>query len=148
MPPTLGLLQQQIDQHRTDAEEGHGRLRSDFRSLEKRVIALEANRVGDSAQLQVLSSRVNQPVEVSSLRFTPTMVIGTIAICASIIGSATWLRSDVQNLSDQLTTQTKLQDERMQALKTSVDAVQRMEQLHSYDIQGLKETILKQTPRR
>lgn len=152
---TTDALRQMVDQNHESAEEGHLRLRSDYRSLEGRMQAVETAQVSNALHLGRLDAAVAEPTEVSALRFTPQMVVAIVLVCASIIGgmygATASLRVSQQEIASQLTLQSRMQEERMQALKLAIEALQRaqeasqrLQQLQQYEIQAMKETLIKQ----
>lgn len=85
--PSPRLLQQTIDQNFETSEAAHKRLRNDYRSLEGRLIAIETAQVANAQHFATLETAMSRPVEISSLRFTPAMVLGIVAICGSSLGA-------------------------------------------------------------
>lgn len=136
---TLAGLFRLISDNHDASEQGHHRLRNDYRSLETRMQALERNRVADELHFTHIDAALLRPTEVSALRFTPTMVVWLLAISVSIVGGIWIIRADVQGLSVQM----RMQDERAAGFKSQLDSMQRLQQLQQYDIQSLKETVLK-----
>lgn len=64
------------------------------------------------------------------------------------------LRSDVRDILTHMTmqrqideSQAKIQEERANAMRESIDAMKRRQELQQYEIQGLKELMLKQEKR-
>lgn len=94
--PTPGTLLQMVTLNDEKHEEGHGRLRADYRILEKRVGDVEAMCHDHGNQFARLR---DTPIEASNLRFTPAILLTIVALCASIIGGAygsTWgLKEDM-----------------------------------------------------
>lgn len=92
--------------------------------------------------------------DVGGLRFPLQMVvlIATTSATAAVTtwGSLAGLRSDVRDLRTRMElaaqleeAQAKLQEERMAALKAAIDAVQRDNRLTQFEVQALKESLLK-----
>jgi hypothetical protein len=91
--------------------------------------------------------------DVSRLRFTPQMVVMIVSMTLGVAGgmwaSTTGLRSDMRDILTRMDGQTKvaeinakLQEERSQALRESIEAMKRRQELQQYEIQGLKEIVL------
>ena len=150
---TIDALQQMVEQNFEVTEDGHARLRSDYRSLERRVEAVETSRAHSDERLSRIETRLAQPTEVSSLRITPGMVFAIVALCASVIGgqyASTYgirqeqaaMRSDVRDLSTMFVAQAKLQEERAAALNTLADLIQKKQEMQRLEIQSLREMVL------
>lgn len=79
----------------------------------------------------------------------------TVLIVASVIWTATYgLRSDVRDILTRMAYQveidkanSKIAEERANALRESVEAMKRRQELQQYEIQQLKEAILMLKPR-
>ncbi len=123
MPPTPGVLLQLVEQNDEKHEDGHRRLRQDWRELERRVVTLESAQHAASLHFAKLD---NTRVDVTALQFGTKTVIGIVAIC---LGLAAGQWAVVVSVS---------------SLTSKVDAMQRRQELQQYEIQGLKEEIMKQ----
>ena len=77
--PTSGALLQMIQQNDDKHEDGHARLRGDYRSIEGRVVSLEAARVASDLRL---ASYIATPIDIGKINFTTPVVIA-IAIAAA-----------------------------------------------------------------
>lgn len=111
MPLTLEALQELVDKHREQAEEHDQHRRREHDSLERRMSASEASHGRMADQIAHITDALSRPVEVSTLRFTPSMVFSIVAVCASIAGAGWVVNSNVDQLSSEMRTQTKIQDE-------------------------------------
>lgn len=160
MAATPALLQAMIAQIDEKHEEGHGRLRMAVRELEGRFDHLE----GRLAQVDTRVTQVTagqraleqRPTDISRVTMTPKFVLGLVVAVVSCVGGV-WgttasLRSDVRNILTQLTDRQniedqkdRLQEERYDALKTAIEDMNRRVQLQQYEVQSLKETVLKAT---
>lgn len=153
--PTTGTLLQMVTQNDEKHDEGHGRLRTDYRALEHRVTELEATAHDHGLQLAQMRAT---PVEASKLTFSTGVVFSIIATVVTL-SAGQWastygLRSDVRDIITRMDamraldeSRAHLQEERAATLRESIDAMKRRQELQQYEIQGLKETILKQRVR-
>ncbi len=133
----LQMVQQNDDKH----EAGHHRLRQDFRRMEDRIEALERRDKDIGGQLTRLEST---PTDVTKLYFSPRVVVAVVGMSLALAGGQYGLNQALRNeLVKAIETSSKIQDERAAALKTTIDSMQRRQELQQYDIQGLKEEILK-----
>jgi hypothetical protein len=92
--------------------------------------------------------------DAAGLHFPLQLVImiatTSAAAAVTIWGSQYGLRSDVRDIRTRMemaaelaVVQTKLQEERAAALKAAIDAVQRDQRMTQFEVQGLKESLLK-----
>lgn len=100
----------------------------------------------------------DRPIRATSLTFDLRLVVtiaGAVASLAITIWASTaGLRSDVRDILTKMESarqvievQQKLQDERMTTMRDKVDSLQRRLELLQFEQQGLKETILRGSPR-
>lgn len=111
-PLSTGALQQQIEQIERDAEEGHTRLRKDFRDLEAHVIT-ELALIRNAQQDQGATLRKEiaaAKVEVTNLRMSPATVLAIVMFVLSLGGGYLTLRDSIAQLR---------QGQQMQELKTN-----------------------------
>lgn len=136
---TSEALYQIVAQNHEAAEDGHARLRGDYRSLEARMLALERGRAADELHFARIDDKLGRPMEVSALRFTPQMVTAIIAIVLGIAGGwgTTILVAQQQAAANQAL------KESMVTLTKAVETVQRQTQLQDLKIQDLKEALIK-----
>lgn len=66
------------------------------------------------------------------------IIVGAFLAAA---GGIWTLRSDVRDILTRMELQAKLQDERADSLRESVESMKRRQELQQYEIQGLKEAI-------
>ncbi len=142
MAPTTGTLLQMIQQNDEKHEEGHRRLREDYRSLERKITSLETAKVATDLHLARIDST---PVDVTKLSFTPRTIIAIVIAAVSVAAGQWVLRADVLKAIE---INAKAQDERIGALRESIESMKRRQELQQYEIQGLKEAILKQGGKR
>jgi len=74
----MGAVLQMVDQNHRMAEEGHHRLRTDWRALERRVESLEAARVAADVRFTKIEST---PGDVTKLQFPARFVAALCVIC-------------------------------------------------------------------
>jgi small-conductance mechanosensitive channel len=136
-------------------DEAHKRLRRDLDDVERQIDGgLQAVR----QEMALLNGRMDVlekiPVDATKLVLAPRVVVAITMIVLSIAGSVWFstagLRSDVRDVltrmdlaSELEKVQSKSQEERAAALKAAVEAVQRDQRMTQYDVQGLKEALLK-----
>ncbi len=149
--PTRGVVLQMIHQNDKKHEEGHKRLRTDLRDVDERLESIETDHTKLSARILKMESA---PPEVAQLRFSPAIVVFIVTTAVSISGgiwaSTAGLREHMISIDARLATQAetekanaKLLDERAATLRDAVAAIQRQQQLQAYEIQALKEAMLK-----
>jgi hypothetical protein len=136
-----GYLAQMVQQNDDKHEAGHLRLRQDIRRMDDRIDALERGAQETARHVTRLEAT---PADVTKLYFAPRVVVAIVVTALALAGGQWELNATLRNeLIKAIEVSTKLQDERASALKTSVDAMQRRQELQQYEIQGLKEEILK-----
>lgn len=151
MPLSNDALHQMVSQNHEMAEEGHGRLRGDYRDLARRVGLLETSHIDSALHIAKMEST---PTEVTELRFTPTIVLSIVTVCLTIAGgmwaSTYGLRSDVRDILTHMSAQvdleksnTKLQDERAIVLTKTIDTIDKKQELQRLKLEALTETVLK-----
>ena len=141
MTPTPAYLLQMVRDFDDKHEDGHKRLRDDFRRLERRVEDL-------GQQYGLVSTRLAQhestPPDVTKLYFSPRVVFSIVIVVLGLAAGQWELNVSLRDrLLSAIDVNNRMQDERSAALKASIDAMQRRQELQQYEIQGLKETILK-----
>ena len=148
--PTPGVLLQMVTQNDEKHEQGHHRLRTDYRELEDRVLALEET---ITTQASTIDSFRERRTDVSQITFSPSVVLAIITIILSVAGgmwaSTYGLRSDVRDIlthmaaqKDQDVTTARLQEERANNFRDSIEAMKRRQELQQYEIQGIKELLV------
>ncbi len=146
-----GAVFQMIAQNDEKHDEGHARLRKDLRTVDERVEELETEHTKLASRVLKMESA---PPEVAQLRFSPAIVVFIVTTAVSISGgiwaSTAGLREHMISIDARLATQAetekanaKLLDERAATLRDAVAAIQRQQQLQAYEIQALKEAMLK-----
>lgn len=136
---------QMVDQNHRMAEEGHHRLRTDWRQLERRVETLEAaTRVADVRFTKI----ENTPQDVTKLQFGARTVVTIVVACAGLaVGQITLNAKLEANLKAQIEQNAKIQDERYNLQKSSQDELRKRFELLQFEFGSLKDTVLRQ-PRR
>jgi hypothetical protein len=88
------------------------------------------------------------------LPFAMMLLGGIVTTLGGMWTITSGLRSDVRDILTHMTMQrqidegqAKIQEERANAMRESIDAMKRRQELQQYEIQGLKELMLKQEKR-
>ena len=152
MPLTPEELARLVTEYRTDADEGHTRLRSDFRVYHDQT---ETSLVLLRDGLNTLRGRVDlierTPQDVTKLRFSTGVVVSIVFLTASIVGSSygfsAFVTGKIEALSKRMDEQAaaaaKLAEERDSARQRSIDAIARQVELLKYEQQRLREDVTK-----
>ena len=151
-PTRESAVFQLVRANHEQAEQGHKRLREDYRDHEERLIKLESIQSEHNFAIKALQTA---SPDLSRMTLSPGMVIGIVTAIVSIVGgqvASTWgLRSDIRDINTHLSEQAKtdintqrLQDERASALKSAVESIGKKQELQQLEIQSLRETILNQ----
>ena len=134
----LQLVREIDDKH----DEGHKRLRGDYREHEERLSKIESVQ---SEQGYAIKALQTASPELSRLKLSPGMVIGIISIVVGQVASTWGIRSDIRDINTQMTARVeaeqnlqKLQEERATTLKAAVDAIGRKQELLQIQIQDLE----------
>lgn len=83
------------------------------------------------------------------------VIVGAFLTCAGGMWASTYgLRSDVRDILTRMELQTqvdearaKVQEERIAAMRESIEAMKRRQELQQYELQGMKEVLLTTKPR-
>jgi len=139
-PTRESAVFQLVRANHEQAEQGHKRLREDYRDHEERLIKLESIQSEHNFAIKALQTA---SPDLSRMTLSPGMVIGIVTAIVSIVGgqvASTWgLRSDIRDINTQ-----RLQDERASALKAAEESIGKKQELQQLEIQSLRETILNQ----
>lgn len=94
--------------------------------------------------------RTTKAPEPKRLSFAMTIVIVVLSSSASVAVSIYFFdfgqRSEMQQIRMSLEVQSKLQEERSAQMKDAIASMQRRQELQQYEIQGLKEVVMKLQP--
>ncbi len=119
----MSAVLQMVQQNHDQAEEGHSRLRGDFRSHDRRLETLETcvrTLTADLVEIKLKASELGQkaesPVDVGKIVFNPRMVLAIVGLVASII-TGNWLTN--QPIREQLIRN----DERTSNMATEIAAL-------------------------
>ena len=130
----LQMIQQNDDKH----EDAHTRMRADQRALEAEMRALTqktaALELTVTQSLLTLKAATEGPVDVGKIMFNPKMVLGIVGLVASIV-TGNWLTN--QPIREQLVRQ----EERWQAVQTSVDDLKRQMEMRRLEIQAVSNDL-------
>lgn len=142
-PSLLQMLQQNDEKH----EAAHTRLRLAHDRLDARLDAIDAACLKLEHRLSTLEKA---PTELSNIRFTPQLVIWIVGAFLSVSGgmwaSTYGLRSDVRDLLTRGDAQAKLEETRADTLTKAIDEMKRRVELQQFEIQSLKDVLVKQQP--
>ena len=158
--PTTALLLQMIEQNDEKHEAGHHRLRTDLRELADEMststerldrVEREQKELRQMAGSSLPESR-NGGINAGRLIFPWQLLVVIVSGFLTAAGgmwSVTYgLRSDVRDILTKIQGQqeieiqkAKLQDERYNALRESVQDMNRRVQLQQYEVQRLNETL-------
>ena len=144
-PLSAGALDQKIEQNDEKHEDGHRRLRTDIRHLERRLDELE--KIGSATNVRIIRLETT-PVDVTKLKFTTNTVIAIVIAAATVIASQI---TSSRSMKDDLLTSQKSSNDSMKAdlLKAietqaeSIREVKRKQDAQQYDINSLREEIVK-----
>lgn len=152
MPLTPEELARLVTEYRTEADEGHSRLRADFRTYHDQTeMTLVLMRDG----MNTLRGRVDllerTPPDVAKLRFSTGIVVSIVVVTASIVGSgygfSAFITGKIDALSKRMDEQAiakdKISEERAAAAQRSIDALTRQMELLKYEQQRLREDVTK-----
>jgi len=152
MPLTPEELARLVTEYRTDADDGHTRLRTDFRVYhEQTEMSLVLLRDG----LNTVRARVDliekTPTDVMKLRFSTGVVVAIGMAIAGVVGSGYGFSALVsgkidtlsKRIDDQSAAQSKVDQERSAAAQRSIDALTRRVELQGYELQRLREDVTK-----
>lgn len=148
-----GLMQmiQQNDEKHSDA---HKRLRQDLDRLEEQVNkGFETLREGRQANSARIDHLERAPTDISKVVLAPRIVVAIVGLIVGIAGvfwaSTYGLRSDVRDILTRIEAQRsaseamgRLQDVQAAAMRESIEAMKRRQELQQYELQGMKELIL------
>lgn len=154
MSPSPDMLLKLVEQNDEKHEDGHKRLRVDYRELDARITKLEASQAANETHFTKIDTT---PTDVSQLHFTPQIVLLIVTTCLTVAGgmwaSTYGLRSDVRDILTRMNNQAtldqmqiRLQDERSSALKADIEEEKRQRLLLKYDLETkLKEMTTRST---
>lgn len=140
-------LTKELEHNRIEADDGHTRLRRDFRAMHSET-ATSLELLRDS--ITNLRSRVElmekTPPEVTKLRFPMSVVVAIILATASIVGTGYGFSSAVTNKIDAYA---KQQDERAKErdaiTQRAIDALTRRVELLQFEQAKMREDLTKAT---
>ncbi len=137
----LQMVQQNDDKH----EAGHARLRTDYREMEQRVMALERAYTDAALDYAKMKVTADAPIDVGKIMFNPRMVLGIIGLVVSIV-TGNWfttapLRESLVQIREQFTDNIKLQDERFKAVNDKLDNSGRQMEMRRLEIQQLNNDV-------
>lgn len=85
------------------------------------------------------------PMDVTKLQFTTRTVVAVVGMCVALAGAQWGLNTRLEsNVMNAISANAKLQDERSTTIKESIAALQREQAMQKYEMQNIKEMLLKQ----
>jgi len=154
MPFSPDELAKLVNDYRTESEEGHGRLRGDFKLYHDQT---ETTLMLMRDAANTLRGRVDlierTPQDVMKLRFSTGVVLSLVFFVASAVGSAYGFSSFIggkvdtmsRRMDEQSAAQAKASEERAASAQRSLDALSRRVELQGYELQRLREDVTKAT---
>ncbi len=122
-------LRQLVEDHREQAEEGHERLRRDFRALDDRLERLTHDHLALGRRVDRMETT---PPNIEKMAWSTKQLIGIVSAAVVLAGGMWQIHADQVNMDKQLTT--AVQESRLNGIKT--DKVS--EQLTTYLLQHAK----------
>jgi len=130
--------------------EGHNRLRVETDAREKRISDIERTLAQHE---EAWKNAAKRTTDIQSLRFTPAMVGAIVALCGSILGgtyaSTAGMRDEITQIRTMIASQdelrkseTKLQDERAQAMADAIKEIKARGEMTDLKVNNLRETVL------
>jgi len=111
--PSLEPVWQKIADDRKDADDGHSRLRKDYRALDDRLERLEHDHAALGRRVDRME---NTPVNVDKMAWSTKQVIAIVSAAVVLAGGMWQLNTGQANLEKQLAT--AVQESRLNGLKT------------------------------
>lgn len=137
--PTNGFIWQSLQQADEKWEDGHKRLRDDYRALERRLTSMEEAQVANGLRFSKLE---NTPTDVTKLQFTTKTVLAIVLAACGVVGAQYTSSAMLEGkLLKAISDNAKVQDERQVTLKDSINAITRMQTTQSYELGNLKQAI-------
>jgi len=153
---TMGVVLQMVQQNDEKHEAGHRRLRVDYRDLESRVMALErayTDTVLDFTRTKTaLEEKAKVPVDIGRLAGNWKVLLTLAGMLAANLAGSWFSTSPVREsqielqksfaiMQAQIEGGSKLQDTRTNAIKDSVDGLNRQMEMRRLEIQSLSNEI-------
>lgn len=141
----LQMVQQNDDKH----EEAHKRLRLDHRALQEdfdrvhdKVTTLETK---IETLIKELAASRTAPIDIGLIVFNPKMVVAIVCLAVSIVG-ANWLsnqpiRDGLTVLREQVSGNTRIEDERARVSKDAIDALTKAMEMRRLEIQQVGNSV-------
>ncbi len=160
---SMGVVLQMVAQNDEKHEAGHTRLRLDHRDIERRVMALErafTDNALDFTRLKadldndrkILAKQAEAPIDVGKLVGNWKAILAIAAVIATNLAgnwfsntpvreSQTKLQESFSVSQEHIEGWTKLQDTRTNAIKDSVDGLNRQMEMRRLEIQSLANEV-------
>ena len=124
-------IRELVENHREQAEEGHERLRRDYRALESRVERIERDNATTGRRVDRLE---NTPPNIEKMSWSTRQLM-------AIVASALVLAGGMWQLHDDMKAATKLQDERYTVQMKQMDDLGKELQLRRLEIKDLSKQM-------
>jgi len=144
--PRESAVFQLVRSNHEQAEQGHKRLREDYREIEERLVKVE-NLIGEHTY--TIGALKTASPDLSRMTLTPGIVVGIITAVVSIVAgqvASTWgIRSDVRDITTKMSLQAdaeasrqKLQDERSATLNAKTDGIDKKQEMLRIQVDDLR----------
>ena len=137
----MGAVLQMVDQNHRMAEEGHHRLRTDWRQLERRVESLEAAARAADVRFTKIETT---PADVAKLHFSPRTVVSIVGVCVALAAGQWGLNTRLEaNVKAMIEQNSKVQDERYASMQKTIDQLKNRVELSQIELTSFKENLLR-----
>jgi hypothetical protein len=144
VPPTPGMLQQQLEQFDEKHESGHIRLRHDVRQLERDVEEVKRQvELIALAQAQAAAKPVDLETVRVSPKFAAAIITAVLTIVASDVGSVWVLRSDLRDMGTKMDGVSRFQTSQIDALQKSYESVLREQAMERVRLEETRNALSK-----
>ncbi len=131
-----------VQRNRDDAVDGHKRLRTDWRGHDHRLENLETLTQTLTQAVTELRGKVAQPQDIS-VSTLPIRFVAPIVIAGLLAAGAMWRTgSRVDDLAVQMTNRAKLDDERHEGYKSSLDELRKEVKLYELKTESVERALI------
>jgi len=139
----MGVVLQMVEQHHQQAEQGHTRLRLDWRDHDRRLDNIDTVIQTMTASIAELRTKAAQAPDISQ-SLLPLKLVAPIVITGLIAAGAIWRQgSSVDELRAQMTARAKLEDERDEFYRNALRELRQEVKLYEIKTDELKDSLLK-----
>lgn len=130
---------QTIDEKHDDA---HHRLRQDYRSLERRLTALETAKV--ATELHLARIDATPPPDVTKLQWTTRTVMGVVVFCVGLAAGQITLNARLEaNVKAMIDQNARVQDERYAAMQKTINELKNRFELSQIEQNTFNKDLLR-----